>query len=143
MLLLGYYRFTATMYLLTQESKTWKIEEEARLRFSALNEADATHRFLTALFMDYTLLPTILSFQANSHSVSTREITVHNCDNYGFLGSPENQLSTKQNTLPGQCSIESSEISAPVLPKNTYILCYFGIVIFQASSLLTKSIALN
>ena len=61
------------MYLLTQESKTWKIEEEARLRFSALNEADATHRFLTALFMDYTLLPTILSFQANSHSVSTRE----------------------------------------------------------------------
>jgi hypothetical protein len=50
------------MYLLTQESKTWKIEEEARLRFSALNEADATHRFLTALFMDYTLLPTILSF---------------------------------------------------------------------------------
>ena len=77
MLLLGYYRFTATMYLLTQESKTWKIEEEARLRFSALNEADATHRFLTALFMDYTLLPTILSFQANSHSVSTREITVH------------------------------------------------------------------
>ena len=32
-------RSTATMYLLTQESKTWKIEEEARLRFSALNEA--------------------------------------------------------------------------------------------------------
>ena len=83
MLLLGYYRFTATMYLLTQESKTWKIEEEARLRFSALNEADATHRFLTALFMDYTLLPTILSFQANSHSVS-REIAVHNVGKGSF-----------------------------------------------------------
>lgn len=84
MLLLGYYRFTATMYLLTQESKTWKIEEEARLRFSALNEADATRRFLTALFMDYTLLPTILSFQANSHSVSTRKITVHNVSKGSF-----------------------------------------------------------
>lgn len=72
------------MYLLTQESKTWKIEEEARLRFSALNEADATRRFLTALFMDYTLLPTILSFQANSHSVSTREITVHNVGKGSF-----------------------------------------------------------
>ena len=121
------------MYLLTQESKTWKIEEEARLRFSALNEADATHRFLTALFMDYTLLPTILSFQANSHSVSTREITVHNCDNYVFWGSPENQLSTNQNTLPGQCSIESSEISAPLLPKNTHMSYAFSVLSFFQS----------
>ena len=51
------------MYLLTQESKTWKIEEEARLRFSALNESDAKGQIMSECIFD------VLNFPKNQRKI--------------------------------------------------------------------------